>query len=294
VFQALGLIGADVDVVQSMRALLEGGVIGFYDPETNELVVRGTSTSPYVRQTIAHELTHALQDQHFELHRPALDDAEDETGFGFLALVEGDAERVGNAYEDTFTPQEAAQAAVEELEATSRIDLGSIPFVLIEQISLPYALGPDLIDEIVDVGGQAALDGAYAAPPTTSEHLLDPRTFVEGDPPNPVAEPAAGGEVIDRGVLGLLGLIELAGQTPLLGTAALTEAVLGWGGDRYVAWTDGDRTCVRLALLGETVQDTDEYEHLLAEIAADPPGGVEASAVPGAGPLDPVTYTSCG
>jgi hypothetical protein len=100
--------------------------------------------------------------------------------------------------------------------------------------------------------------------------------------------------VIDRGVLGLLGLIELAGQTPLLGTAALTEAVLGWGGDRYVAWTDGDRTCVRLALLGETVQDTDEYEHLLAEIAADPPGGVEASAVPGAGPLDPVTYTSCG
>ena len=58
------------------------GVLGFYDPETAELVIRGQAITPYTRQTIVHELTHALDDQHFELDRPEYDDLDDETGFG--------------------------------------------------------------------------------------------------------------------------------------------------------------------------------------------------------------------
>ena len=108
-----------------------------------------------------------------------------------------------------------------------------------------------------------------------------------------MTEPAADGEVIDRGVLGLIGLIELAGESPLLGAAGIDEALDGWGGDRYVAWSDGDRTCVRVAVVGETIQDTDQYEQLLTAIAADPPGGVDAKVTRGGGELDPVVYTSC-
>src|SRR5690606_29911138 len=63
---AFGLIDPSVDVVEAMRSLLGGGVVGFYDPETEELVVRGDDVTPYVRTTIAHELVHALDDQHFE------------------------------------------------------------------------------------------------------------------------------------------------------------------------------------------------------------------------------------
>jgi Putative metallopeptidase family (DUF6782) len=291
---ALGLIEPDVDVVAAVRELLGASVVGFYDPETNELVVRGTATTPYVRQTIAHELTHALQDQHFELDRPELDETDDEQGFGFTSLVEGDAERVAIAYEATLSEAEQDEALQEELRLSLGFDVAAVPFVLIEQLSLPYLLGPDLIAEILGAGGQESLDASFTAPPTTSEHLLDPETFVLGDPPNPVTEPQADGEVIDRGVLGLLGLTELAGESPLLGIDGISDELAGWGGDRYVAWRDGDRTCIRVAVLGETIQDTDQYEALLAEVAADPPGGVEATATRGEGELDPVVYTSCG
>jgi hypothetical protein len=293
-YTALGLIGPDVDLVASLRELLDVGVVGFYDPETNELVVRGTSTTPYVRQTIAHELTHALQDQHFELDRPALDDADDESAFGFTGLVEGDAEHVADAYAATFTAAEQAEAEAEEIALGLGFDFSAVPFVLLEQLTLPYLLGPELIDAILTAGGQELLDASFAAPPTTSEHIIDPDTFVLGDPPNPVTEPDADGEVTDRGVLGLLGLAELADETAILGADALPDELDGWGGDHYVAWHDGDRTCVRVAVVGELIQDTDEYESLLAEVAQDPPGDVEASVTRGPGELDPVLYTSCG
>jgi len=81
-------------VVQEERTLLTAGVVGFYDPETKQLVVRGTDTTPFTRRVLAHELTHALDDQHFDLNRQQLDKADDETGFGFSALVEGNARRV--------------------------------------------------------------------------------------------------------------------------------------------------------------------------------------------------------
>ncbi len=109
-----------------------------------------------------------------------------------------------------------------------------------------------------------------------------------------MAEPEADGEVTDRGVLGLLGLAELAGETAIFGADALPDELDGWGGDHYVAWHDGERTCVRVAVVGETIQDTDEYESLLTEVAEDPPGDVEASVTRGPGELDPVLYTSCG
>jgi hypothetical protein len=100
VLEALGLIEPGTDLVAALRSLLGAGVVGFYDTETDELVVRGTEASPYVRTVIAHELTHALDDQHFELDRPAIDEAEDESGFGFTGLVEGSASVVEQAYSD--------------------------------------------------------------------------------------------------------------------------------------------------------------------------------------------------
>ncbi|OWY61582.1 hypothetical protein B7486_63050, partial [cyanobacterium TDX16] len=72
--RALGLIDDDVDLAESLDDLLGGAVLGFYDPETGELVVRAGEISPLARITIAHELVHALDDQHFELDRPEYED----------------------------------------------------------------------------------------------------------------------------------------------------------------------------------------------------------------------------
>ena len=80
--QALGFVDDVNEVEAGMDALLAAGVLGFYDPETDELVVRGGDLSPMTRRTVAHELTHALDDQWFDLAKPEYDQSDDEVGFG--------------------------------------------------------------------------------------------------------------------------------------------------------------------------------------------------------------------
>ena len=89
--EALGLVEPGIDMRATMTDLLGAGVLGYYDTETGELVLRGGEINPLVQSTLVHELTHAIDDQRFELDRPELDEATDESGFGFSALVEGNA-----------------------------------------------------------------------------------------------------------------------------------------------------------------------------------------------------------
>ena len=293
VLQALGLVEPGTDLVEAFRALLGAGVVGFYDSETDELVVRGTEATPYVRTVIAHELTHALDDQHFELERPALDDAPDESGFGFTALVEGNAVRVEDAYRATLTAEEFEAAQAEEQALGDGYDFDAIPLVLFEQLGAPYILGPDLVDDILESGGQARLDASFATPPVTSEALIDPATYLAGQGPVAVAAPTADGEEIDRHVLGAFGLAQLLGEASAIlgGIGDTDEAVIGWGGDAYVAWADGDdRACVRINIIGDTPEDTDEIADALEFWADDPSLELDTTLVVS----DVVTLTSCG
>jgi hypothetical protein len=298
ILEALGLVEPGTDLVEALRTLLGAGVVGFYDPATDELVVRGTSTSPYVRSVIAHELTHALDDQHFELERPDLDDATDESGFGFSALVEGNAVRIEDAYLASLSADEQQEAVAEELTIGAGVDLFSIPPVLFELLAAPYLLGPLLVDATIDDGGQERLDAAFTQPPTTSEHVLQPDRYLDGDGPVAVATPTADGDAVDEGVIGALGLAIVLGVSPLglPGFGDPDPAVDGWGGDRYVAWDDldGRGTCLRAAIVGDTPEDTAELADALREWADDAPTttGVDAT-VEGGADGTPVTLTSC-
>lgn len=289
--RALGLLPPGTDIVAAYRQLLGAGVLGFYDIETEALVVKGTEATPYVRTVIAHELTHALDDQHFELHRPDLEDATDERGFGFDALIEGDADTVERAYRRSLSAVERRQADAEELALGADLDLSGVPPVLIESMAAPYVLGPALVDDIVEAGGRARLDEAFVAPPTTSEQLLDPARFLGGEGAVAVAPPPADGPELDRGTLGALGLAQLLGQSQaLLGGAPPSAAVEGWGGDAYVLWTEGDRACVRTTFVGDTAEDTGEIADALGRWAADPRTGVATTLLVS----DVVTLTACG
>jgi hypothetical protein len=292
VMQAVGLIEPGTDVVEAVRSLLGVGVVGFYDPVSDELVVRGTMATPFVRTVIAHELTHALDDQHFELDRPALDDAADESAFGFTSLVEGNAVRVEEAYRATFTPEEEDEAVAEETALGAGFDPTSIPIALVMSITAPYLHGPALIEALLDEGGQARLDATFGAPPTTSEALLDPPTFVAGQAVVPVPPPVADGVEIDRNVLGALGLAQVLGEITYLlgGIGDLPDSVAGWGGDQYVAWTDGERICLRANFAGDTADDTAEIGDALQSWAVAPPFAVDATV----DVAEVVTLTSCG
>ncbi len=291
--QAFGLVEPDVDLVEAMRALLGAGVVGFYDPETDELVVRGTALTPYVRTTIAHELTHALDDQRFDLDRPEYDDAADEIDFGFSALVEGNARRVEDAYLAGLSDEEQLDAAAEELSLGGGLDLGDVPLVLVDLISAPYGLGQDFVVQLMDDGGQEALDAAFGAPPRTSEQVIDPASYEAGEGGIEVPVPAVPGPIVDEGVAGQF-LIQVV-LADGLDAGRAREAATGWGGDSVVAWRDGQRPCATLAAVGDDPDETAELRGAFEDWAAEQGfGGTGPDVTIAPNGDGPVTVQTCG
>ena len=285
VLRALGLIPANLDLKRATASLLSSAVLGFYDAKTKELVVRGDdSDRPEVREVLVHELTHALQDQWFGLDRPEIDKKDDDTPLGFQTVVEGDAVRIQDEYHATLSAADQRKVDLAMAQQSRSID-PSIPPVLLQAISFPYAVGPAFTRALLAAGGQARLDHAFTTPPTTSEHLLHPDLYLAGEEAKPVAEPKAEGAVIDRNVVGEFGLLLLLNGVD--SAASVRQAAAGWGGDRYVAWDAGGRTCVRADIVMDTPADTQQLLAGLERWRRNRPG----ATVTGTGP---VTLTSCG
>jgi hypothetical protein len=284
---ALGFVDRGTDLAAELRTLLGVGVLGFYDPETDELVVRGAELTPYTRQTVVHELTHALDDQWFDLDRPEYDDRADEVSFGFTVVVEGSATRVETAYEASLTPDERAELRREEAAFARDADVSGIPLILLQLISAPYELGEDFVDELVTTGGDEALAEALGEPPTTSEQVLEFDAYETREPPRSVAPPPVEGEQIGEGVFGQLMLEFLL--DPVLGMGRSAQVAEGWAGDWYVSWREGDRSCVRIDLAGETDRALVELEAALRAWARTVPDARIERPAP-----DLVRLTSCG
>lgn len=283
VLQAVGLLGRDVDLREAVESLTGDAVAGFYDPKTKELVVRGERPTPYVRKVLAHELTHALDDQWFDLDRPEVDDAGSEAQAGFTGLVEGSAARVERAYLASLPPADRQRALAEEAALGAGVD-PDLPQVLLVSVAFPYVAGPDFVDALYADGGQARLDAAFADPPVSTEQLLHPERYLVRDDPAPVDAPAPDGPAFDEEVVGELSLLLLLRED--LDPATAAAAAQGWGGDRYVAWRDGERTCVRAAFVTDGPSDAEELAAALRAWAAARPGRSVDSA-------DPITFTAC-
>lgn len=268
---AMGLIRPGVDLLATVDEFAGQAVLGFYDAESGELVVRGAAATPLARTTVVHELVHALEDQHFDLQRP---DLGDQASAGLQALAEGSAIVVEEAYIDSLSAAERRSAEGAELEVGRGV-VPNVPEVVQIAFGFPYSFGPDLVRAVLAAGGQPRLDRAFERPPLSTEHVLDPARYLRGDDPRTVRAPRADRPSFDDGEIGELYLL-------LMLRAELTDreardAAQGWGGDRYVAWRDGASTCVRMSFVMDTPRDTDELEAALAKWAAERPATASAS-----------------
>ena len=117
--RAAGLVAGDVDLVTSLSDLQESGVLAYYEPRSETITVRGKALDSTTRVTLAHELTHALQDQHFDLERIQRRARRSNGSAAARALIEGDAKRVELAYLDTLSDDD--RSAYTRSAAGSRI-----------------------------------------------------------------------------------------------------------------------------------------------------------------------------
>ena len=242
VLKLLKLLEKDVDYAKTIDTILAGGVLGFYDDEVKELYVGGggDNLDPATRATLAHELTHALTDQHFDFgsRTKVLDDQEKtEENAAFSALIEGDAELVATLWQQQhLTARERQQAAggatTEALNAYARA-----PRYLLESLFFPYTSGLTFVESRHKAGGFAEVDKAYRNPPTSTEHILHPETYASGQTWSPPALPdlaaATGCGAVDTGTLGEFDMIQiLSGE---LASNEAKNAAAGWNGDAYGA-----------------------------------------------------------
>lgn len=240
VLKLLKLIPEDLDYATAFDDILAGGVLGYYDDEAKELFVGGLASGPLdppTRSVLAHELVHALTDQHFDFGaKTEILDDEDRTeeAAAFSALLEGDAELTRTIWEqEHLSDRERLQAAI-----GGSADVGTYanaPQYLLESLFFPYQDGLAFVRSRHRAGGFAEVDNAYRSPPTSTEHILHPETYAAGQgsvsPQLPDLAAATGCGLVDTGAIGEFDMAQLL-AAEISGTDARSAAE-GWNGDSY-------------------------------------------------------------
>ncbi len=237
---AQGLVADGYDALGGQQTFQGELTLGYYSPDIKRMVVIGTELTPATRVVLAHELTHALQDQHFTLD---LTDA----GFNQRAIVEADAMRVEDAYRATLPADEQAEADVVLMgdEGTAAAADG-IPWTVLDRMYAPYALGPALVEQAFADGGNAAVDRLIISPPT-EEVLANP--WLAGDDGAAVdddvtvgVEASEGDDLRPVGPLSYLtAVVMLDAWLPWTEARAALE---GWEGGSIRAVSTDDGVCV--------------------------------------------------
>jgi hypothetical protein len=284
-FRALGLSNKKVDLFEQQNNLRDTGTLAFYDPTTERVIVRGTEMTVDLQVTLVHEFVHVLQDQYFGLGDERQRDFKtSQESSSFRAVFEGDATRIEDEFVASLSEEQRAQyvaAHNAEVSAASSV-LADVPVALQALFNAPYAYGPPFVRLLDAFDHQTAVDNAFKTPPTTDEQLLVPTKFLAHEPATDVKEPAlpdgvSKDAVVDSGDFGAFSWLLVLAER--IDPIVALEATDGWGGDAYVAFTQNDRTCVRLAWQADTSTDNQEMKDALDQwVAAMPPGAASVTA----------------
>ena len=260
-YEALFMVDRDTDAGDELETMYSGAVGGYYDPETDQVVLVSDNTeTPELDEVIlGHELLHALQDQQFDLtsyDRETIDQDAAKNG-----LIEGDAVWVEDEYDhrcgaewDCLTPGD------------SHADqFGEVNWGLYMTLFQPYNDGPAYIDALLEADdGWAAVNAAYDDPPTSSSTVIhtdtdrEPvemtvadrssedwdRLEVDGESTTQTAGEAAmvamfGADVHDRGQPSVIDSDALL-TDGLSGYDYDQPYTDGWAGDELLLYVDAD------------------------------------------------------
>jgi hypothetical protein len=276
----LGLLEEDqtlTEVATDSSAL----AVAYYDPRRGELFMVGDAVpagAQLAEFVLAHELTHALEDQRYGL--PKTGGISDDRMLAETAMVEGTATAVMDSYARRHLDPFALVAESAALDGGTG---GELPRFAESEVSFTYVDGARFVEELLRLGNEWALvDYALEErPPATTEQILHPEKYVDDEPAVPVSPAAAPGpewRPLDTGSLGEFGTREVlrAGE-PGLGADLGAE---GWGGDRYRLFgrRDADRACdadcrtsyaLGLAWRGDTPRDAAELSRQLETYLAE-------------------------
>lgn len=300
IYRLLGYLD-DTEHLWDIQTSFLNLVLGFYSPDhktlwvvTEETGVGLEALAPRQRQTLVHEIIHALQDYHFDLDATFADlrgnlDAE----LAFTSVVEGDAVVHTNRHAMRSLALPAAGGVY--FLASGNNQPGRIPAPILRESYFPYRTGASWAGLVLADEGAAALDALLVEPPAATTLILHRDLFATGWEPEELGESSLPADQIQdslgpgwrvrvAGSLGEFHLINyLVGDDPYrsdwlsASTSRLAvEAAKGWAGDRYTVFEHqaGGRVLVarvRFTSAGEA----DEFATAHRDFATEGAGVIE-------------------
>ena len=241
--EAFGLLPRNFNLDSFMVELLTEQIAGLYDPKAHEFYIANWIPLNDQRMVMAHELTHALQDQHFKIEtwlkaaRPN-DDAE----LAREAFLEGSA----TAAMVDYLLEGTGKSVINMPEFDPSIltgDLGSTPSLqkappfIKDTLVFPYFSGMTFTAAALKPDGWSSLAKVFSNPPASTQQIMHPSLYKSGHVPERVTLPSIENKLgkdwkkLDESLLGEFGWLEVLKQ--YLDEARAKPLAAAWEGDRY-------------------------------------------------------------
>ena len=266
-FVFLDLMEEGQDLYNIWLDLYSEQIIGLYDYELDELYVVSDmgELGPLEKVTFAHEYTHALQDQHFDLESLPMPEDNSDLSLSGRSLVEGDARLLEVIYYWSCLDDAEREVYAQQVAELDNEAFESAPRVIQENLLFPYVSGFNFVYALWGEDGWDAVNQAYSDPPQSTEQVLHPeKYYLERDKPQAITMPdlesalGTGWSLLDTDVLGELN-IRIYLET-FVDPSKATTAAEGWDGDRYVFLEDTEgRKLLVLSSVWDSQTDAEEF-----------------------------------
>jgi hypothetical protein len=247
VLEKLGLLPKDFPIDSFLLDLLTEQVAGLYDPKLKEFYIANWIAPEDQREVMAHELTHALQDQHYHIDpwRDAAkpnDDAESARdavleGAAVAAMIDYGLHQQGSSLADLGDM--SFSALLGNLDDSPM--LKKAPPFLTDSLLFPYSVGADFSQAVLRArGGWPGFHTVFENPPVSTQQIMHPDLYLRNVVPEAVTLPdlsrdlPQGWKMLDSNVLGEFGIQEILKQ--FLGEARADDLSPAWAGDHYAIY----------------------------------------------------------
>ncbi len=270
-FSTMLMIGENAtDVRQESQSR---GVGGYYDYIDERIVVIAEDPDHLVidEPILAHELGHALQDQHFQLER--YNRSTKDLNRGKLGLIEGDVHRIEHTYVEHCDEGRWNEPCVTQLPGLNTGTFEPPNWGLWVMQYQPYSDGPAFVEHVYGQSGWDGVNALYDRPPRSAAETINPGTEVTVDPENlTVTHPVntsweliETNRSVDHNVIGPAGIVGMlidpvleTHPRPITGAPISAEAFIqgdpdnpyrydqpvvdGWEGDRLYVYENDSET----------------------------------------------------
>jgi len=275
VLKKFGLVPRDFDLRTFLVRLLREQIAGYYDPTTKTVNLLDWLDVEQQKPVMAHELTHALQDQSFDLQkwlkgsekdlitvdRPSSRDFElDEGGEARQAVAEGQATVALIDYELLPSGRSVATSPqiIEAMRETMMVgtadsaEFKQAPMFLKEALTFPYRYGLGFVGEVLAKRGKVGANALFQNPPVTTRQIMEPETYLSGEklPAMPVPDFKhlfKDYDTVDTGGFGEFDTCMLVGQ--LASRVVARQVYPEWRGGYYFAVRPKGKPAAPLGLL---------------------------------------------